>query len=105
MAKKQSNRSEYWRQQVSEQERSGLTVRAWCEQARVNEHSFYNWRARLRRASPPIRFALVETQGTATPAATNHAAIELTLATGERLRIGAGVDEATVRTVLAALRA
>jgi hypothetical protein len=52
-----------------------------------------------------VRFALVETPGTAAPATTNHAAIELTLATGERLRISAGVDEATVRTVLAALRA
>jgi len=32
-------------------------------------------------------------------------ALELLLATGERLRIGAGVDAATLRTVLEALRA
>ena len=30
--------------------------------------------------------------------------LELTLLTGERLRIGAGVDALTLRTVLAALR-
>jgi hypothetical protein len=32
-------------------------------------------------------------------------ALELVLATGERLRIGAGVDTATLRTVLDLLRA
>ena len=31
--------------------------------------------------------------------------LELVLKTGERLRIGGGVDEATFRTVLATLRA
>ena len=34
-----------------------------------------------------------------------EAALELVLATGERLRIGAGADAATVRMVLEALRA
>jgi hypothetical protein len=36
---------------------------------------------------------------------TTEAALELVLATGERLRISAGVDGATLRTVLEALRA
>jgi hypothetical protein len=35
----------------------------------------------------------------------SEAALELMLTTGERLRIGAGVDTATLRTVLDALRA
>jgi hypothetical protein len=34
-----------------------------------------------------------------------EAALELVLATGERLRISAGVDAATLRTVLDVLRA
>jgi hypothetical protein len=51
-----------------------------------------------------MRFALVETVGTQRePAA--EAALELVLTTGERLRIGAGVDPATLRKVLEALRA
>jgi hypothetical protein len=87
---------------VAEHERSGLPVRTFCEQAKVNEHSFYNWRARLRTEDEPVRFALVEPL-----AKTNtrgHEGIELTLASGERLRIGAGADAATMRMVLAALR-
>ena len=104
MAKKQEEkRSEYWRQMVAEHERSGLPVRGFCEQAKVNEHSFYNWRARLRRAEP-MRFALVEAAVKASPASTNQV-IELTLVGGEKLRIGSGADAAAVRMVLAALRA
>ena len=98
------NRSEYWRQLAAEHERSGLTVRAFCEQARVNEHSFYNWRARLRRHEP-VRFALVEPAGHAAAGARDGDAIELTLPTGERLRIPAGTDRQTLQTVLAILRA
>ena len=63
---------------------------------------------RLAQTAPdrqqPVRFALVERGATRQePAA--EAALELVLATGERLRIGAGVDAATLRTVLEALRA
>jgi hypothetical protein len=65
----------------------------------VTEASFYVWRKRLRKQEP-VRFALVETgrqQATA-------AGVELMLTTGARLRINAGVDVATLRTVLDALR-
>lgn len=104
MARKQANRSAYWRQLAAEHERSGLTVRAFCQQVRVNEHSFYNWRARLRRQEP-VRFALVEPAGPAAPHPSGDDAIELRLATGERLRIPAGADRQTLQTVLAILRA
>jgi hypothetical protein len=60
---------------------------------------FYAWRKRLQKKEP-VRFALVD-RG----AARQEAAVELVLATGERLRISAGVDGATLRTVLDALRA
>ena len=50
-----------------------------------------------------MRFALVETGGIRRePAA---ATLELVLITGERLRIGAGVDAVALRKVLEALRA
>jgi hypothetical protein len=51
-----------------------------------------------------MRFALVET-GSARRQPATEAGLELVLATGERLRIGAGVDGTTLRTVLEALRA
>jgi hypothetical protein len=50
-----------------------------------------------------VRFALVE-RSTRRQERTPEAALELVLATGERLRIGPGVDMMTLRTVLDALR-
>ena len=52
-----------------------------------------------------MRFALVEPTGNALPGTNGGASIELTLATGERLRIPAGADRQTLQTVLAILRA
>jgi hypothetical protein len=63
----------------------------------------YAWRKRLQE-SGPVRFALVERRPRRQER-TAEAVLELVLATGERLRIGAGVDIATLRTVLAVLRA
>ena len=51
-----------------------------------------------------MRFALVE-RGAASAGTVAEPALELVLNTGERLRIGAGVDQTALRTVLAALRA
>lgn len=100
MSRTQEERRQWWRQLVTQQEQSGVSVRAFCQQHRTSEHSFYQWRKRLA-ARLPVKFALVETNGSA-PA--RGAAVELTLATGERLRIEPGVDAPTLRTVLSVLR-
>ena len=90
-----------WRERMAEHARSGLSIKRFCKDHGVAEHSFYAWRKRLRE-SGPVRFALVDRVGAAHASEWN---LELTLLTGERLRIGAGIDAATLRTVLEALRA
>jgi hypothetical protein len=50
-----------------------------------------------------VRFALVE-RTTRQQGRAGEAVLELVLATGERLRIGAGVDSGTLRAVLDILR-
>ena len=92
-----------WRERLAEQGRSGLTVKQFCQERGLTQCSFYAWRKRLREQGP-VRFVLVERgRVQQEPAATGG--LELLLATGERLRIGAGVDGATLRLVLDALRA
>jgi transposase-like protein len=101
-ARKQGTRDENWRARISAQERSGISVKQFCREHDLTEQSFYYWRKRLQTPAL-MRFALVETEprsGTA-----DHAALELLLATGERLRISSGVDAGTLRQVLEALRA
>jgi transposase-like protein len=98
-----AGRSEYWREQIAQQEGSGLSVQRFCERRGVTEQSFYVWRKRLQKQQP-VRFALVETAAAERPCGTEPS-LELVLAKGERLRIGVGVDPTVLRTVLEVLRA
>ena len=95
-----SNPRDQWRERIAEQQRSGLSIKQFCKDSGIAEHAFYVWRRRLREAGP-VRFALVDRTGAPHGPEWN---LELTLLNGERLRIGAGVDAGTLRTVLEALR-
>jgi hypothetical protein len=79
-----------------------MSVQRFCEQQGLTEQSFYVWRKRLRKQSA-MRFTLVETGAGRQPAA-NGPVLELVRTTGERLRIGGGVDAAVFRAVLETLR-
>jgi transposase-like protein len=92
-----------WAERVAAQRRSGMSVKQFCKEQGLTECSFYAWRKRLRNESGPVRFALVERSGRRQER-TAEPVLELVLATGERLRIGAGVDIVTLRSVLGALR-
>jgi transposase-like protein len=90
---------EYWSKLIAEQEASGVTIRAFCKQRGLGDHSFYFWRRRLRKQRP-VKFALLKAvagRGAAAP-------LELFLPSGERLCIGNDVNAATLRSVLDALR-
>jgi transposase-like protein len=102
-----------WQRIVREAARSGLSIREFCRQRWIKESRFYWWQRRLqeerslgRRRPPQVpdsetaRFALVSDEPGALVAG-----LELVLANGRRLRISQGVDEATLRTVLASLEA
>ena len=96
-------RDRYWRERIAAQERSGLSVQQFCKEQGLNNPSFYYWRKRLRQQTP-VRFALIETGVAPQPPACSEHCLELVLPAGERLRIGAGVNAAVLRTVLEALR-
>lgn len=91
-----NEKREYWSKLVAEQEASGQTIRAFCKERGVADQALYSWRKRLRKIEP-VQFALLKTVGSAAPP-------ELLLGSGERLRIANGVDAATLRLVLDALR-
>ena len=105
-----TGKREQWRKLIAEAARSGTSIREYCRQRRVTEPQFYAWRSRLngkvhgaarRRALTAAKaatFALVSDA----PGELD-ASIELVLADGRRVRIRRGVDEATLRTVLAAV--
>jgi transposase-like protein len=90
---------EYWGKRIAEQEASGQAVRPFCRERGIGEHSFYQWRKRLRQ-SETVRFALLESR----PSSDMTATIELVLTSGERLRIGNQVNATALRLVLDAVR-
>ena len=94
-------RRKYWSQLIAEQEASGQKARPFCRERGIGEYSFYKWRRRLRQ-SDTVQFALLQTA----PAAITipDSVLEFVLRNGERLRIANGVDAATLRLVLGAVR-
>ena len=93
-----NEKHEYWSKLIAEQEAGGQTIRAFCKERGVADHCFYFWRKRLRLGrSEAVQFALLKTVAGTVP-------LELLLTSGERLRIGNGVNAATLRLVLDVLR-
>jgi hypothetical protein len=105
-----SQKARYWQRTISEAARSGMSIREFCRRRRLRESQFYWWQ-RKSKGSRDMRtvqrqgaggkqasFALVSDE----PGATD-VGIELVLGDGRRLRIRQGVDEETLRSVLAAL--
>jgi len=102
-AKPAKSKPDEWAERIAAQQHSGMSVKQFCKERGLTEYSFYAWRKRLQEGGP-VRFALVERKARPQER-TAGAVLELVLATGERLRIGAGVDSATLRVVLDILRA
>jgi hypothetical protein len=103
MIEEKVSKADEWNERIDTQQHSGVSVKQFCKEQGLTECSFYAWRKRLRKKEP-VRFALVD-RGAANQESGRDVSLELVFTTGERLRIGAGVDTATLRTVLEALRA
>jgi hypothetical protein len=98
----------YWQRTIGDEARSGMSIREFCWQRRLNESQFYWWQRRLKASRPErnkpstsagaASFALVSEDGASRPAG-----LELVLRDGRRLRISQGVEEETLRAVLTAL--
>jgi hypothetical protein len=111
MIKKQDvEKRRFWQRAIGEAARSEMSIREFCRRRRLKESQFYWWQRKLKasRQERTMRgqgangqaasFALVSDE----PGATD-AGIELMLGDGRRLRISKGVDEETLRAVLAAV--
>jgi hypothetical protein len=108
--KADAKKARHWQEVLGEAARSGISIREFCRRRRLKESQFYWWQRRLRLSRregagtrPGVNgqrasFALVSEEAGAT-----DAGVELVLNGGQRLRITKGVDEETLRTVLAAL--
>jgi hypothetical protein len=100
----------YWQGMIREATRSKLSIREFCRRNHVRESQYFWWQRKLNGNRRPkgsqksgnkahsASFALVSNEPEVT-----DAGIELILQDGRRLRISRGVDEQTLRSVLAAV--
>jgi hypothetical protein len=95
----------FWRRLLRQWRRSGLSVRAFCHQHGLSEPNFYAWRRTLAdRDAPAVAFVPVGVlPPEPPPAAAAPTGLELLLAGGRVLRIGAAFDGTTLRRLLAVL--
>lgn len=101
------DQEQFWRMALETWQSSGLSVRQFCSDEGLSEPSFYSWRKKLAGGS--VRDAA----GTPKPSAfievsmpqRKGAAVELVLTSGNTLRIPAGVDPVTLRTILSVVHA
>jgi hypothetical protein len=99
----------YWQRILAEAARSGMSIGGFCRQRRLKETQFYWWQRTLKGAGQQGRGERPEPRGresfalVSEEAGTMAAGLELVLRDGRRLRIGAGVEEESLRAVLAAL--
>ena len=110
MSKKHDmEKARHWQAVIRDAARSGMSTRAFCRLGKLKESQFYWWQRRLKEKRPPASTPRGPANGAASFAlvsdepGTAEAGIELVLAGGRRLRIAKGVDEPTLRSVLAAL--
>jgi hypothetical protein len=101
------SKEQRWRQLICQWQRSGLSVRAFCERQRLALPSFYAWRRRLqerdalgKQTPAPVTFLPVHLQP---DDPVPRPALELLLTNGHCLRIPHGFDAAHLREVLRAL--
>jgi len=100
-----------WRRHVARWQRSGLSIRDYCVSEGLREANFYAWRrtladrdrqaARRGRSSIPafVPIHVVNDGATSPP----RGAVEVVLANGRVLRVGAAFDPQVVRQLLALL--
>jgi len=103
------HKQQFWQTHVARWRASGLSVRDYCARHHLAEPSFYSWRRILAQrfadvpvaaTAPPLTFVPLHVQPEEVAASV---VLEVVLNNGRRLRVPAGFDAVTLRTLLALL--
>jgi transposase-like protein len=93
------SREPYWRHVIARWKRSGVSVRAFCGAEGLNPMTFYWWRRELtRRDQPQPAFLPVHVLAETTEP--SPVGIEVVLANGRSVRVGAEFDPGTLLRVV-----
>jgi transposase-like protein len=94
-------RERFWRELVEGQQRSGVSIRQWCQRHGVSEPSFYFWRRELAQRSRHQGPQLVPVEVSPSPA--SRFDLEIELPGRVMVRVGRGCDAELLRQTLSLL--
>jgi transposase-like protein len=92
-----------WRRLVSEQARSGQSVKAFCREHGLCRPYFFVWKKRLEEDTP-TKFLEVQVAGHE-PSTPGDSSVEIRLRNGRSLMVRPGFDAEHVRALLVAVEA
>ena len=94
-----------WREVIFEQQQSGKSVAAYCQERGLRAWQFYEWKKRLREseAAPFVEVEVKPVAKTTLPDAVHGQAIEVRLKGGRSLVVEAGFDAHHLRALLRVL--
>lgn len=92
-----------WRRLVSEQARSGKSVKAFCHEHGLCRPYFFVWKKRLQEDTPG-KFLEVQVTG-GVPSPSGDVGVEIRLKNGRSLMVRPGFDAEHVRALLAVVEA
>ena len=99
-AKRRSEREQFWRRVIREQEQSGDSVKAFCESQGVSPPSYFAWRKKLalgKRRNARADFVPVRVTPD-TPV--ESSGVDIVLDRGRRVRVEPGFDRQLLSDVL-----
>jgi hypothetical protein len=102
-ANRHREREQFWRRLIREQERSGSSIKAFCQSQGVSQPSYFAWRKKLalcKRENARAEFVPVRVVPN-TPA--ESSGIEIVLDRGRRVRVEPGFDRQLLNDVLTVL--
>jgi transposase-like protein len=103
MTKRSKKALRKWRRLVSEQARSGRTVKAFCHEHGLCRPYFFVWKKRLKE-DRPTKFLKVQVKERG-PSTLGDAGVEIRLQNGRSLMVKPGFDAEHVRALLAVVEA
>ena len=98
-----TGKEQQWRLWIGQWQRSGLTVRAFCEQHNLSQPSFYAWRRVIQHRDAALD-PFVPVQLVPDEQALSASLIEVVLPGGPTLRVPPRFDAVTLRQLLAVLQ-
>lgn len=97
------DREQFWRDLIGRQQKSGQSIREFCDWEGVSQPSFYSWRRRLQLTEKTARARFVPVQVLGAHAAAAPGRIEIVLEDGRCIRVGPGFDRQALGDVLSVL--